>query len=303
VRRLGRVASILILMTALAAPAPAPSGEALARGLMEAAVALEHAGRYGEAVEQLSRAIAAKALSNADTARALFDRGVAYDGLGNMRAAVDDYSAALRRDAGLAPALNNRANAFRRVKRLAEAKRDYWAALKCPSGAREYPYDGLGLLAVAEGNGDAARGYFQKALAANPGFAPAAQSLVALTEPHLQTDTGLRRSLDDGEEPAAKPMPAPPPAVAKPVGKPAGAMTLVQLGAFQNEAAAHTAWDKIAAASEDALRGFTPVTVPVDIPGKGRLWRLRAAVPDAPAARKLCQTLMQHRLACVLARD
>ena len=300
-RRLGRVAGILVLMTALAAPLPAPSGEVLARGQMEAAIALEQAGRYGEAVERFSRVIAAKALSDADTARALFDRGVAYDGLGNMRAAVDDYSAALRLDAGLAPALNNRANAFRRAGQLVEAKRDYWAALKCPSGAREYPYNGLGLIAVAEGDKDAARGYFQKALAANPGFAPAAQSLAALMEPHLQSNTGLRRGLDDGEEPAAKP--AAPPLLTKPVANPAGKGVLVQLGAFQNEAAARTAWDKIAAASEEALRGFTPLTEPVDRPGKGRLWRLRAAAADAPAARRLCQTLTQHGLACVLARD
>ncbi len=304
-RRLGRIVGILVLMTALAAPLPAPSGEALARGQMEAAIALEQAGRYGEAIEQLSRVIAAKALSDADSARALFDRGVAYDGLGNMRAAVADYSAALRRDGGLAPALNNRANAFRRAGRLGEAKRDYWAALKCPSGAREYPYNDLGLIAVAEGNQEAARGYFQKALAANPSFAPAAQSLTALLEPHLQTDTGLRRGRDDGDEPAAKAVAPPPVAqmVVPAVQKPAGKGVLIQLGAFQDDAAAHTAWDKIAAASEDALRGFTPVIVPVDVPSKGRLWRLRAAVSDTPAARKLCQTLTQHHLVCVLARD
>jgi tetratricopeptide (TPR) repeat protein len=267
----------------LAAPAPAPSGDAFARGQMESAIALEQSGRYREAVEHLSHAIAAKTLSDADTARALFDRGVAYDGLRNMRAAVADYSAALRLDANLAPALNNRANAFRRAGQLVEAKRDYWAALKCPSVAREYSYNGLGLITVAEGNRDAARGYFQKALAVNPNFAPAAQSLAALMDPAAPPET------KPAETPAEKP------AVAT------GAV-LVQLGAFQNEAMARAAWDKIAAASEDALRGFTPVTVPVDLPGKGRLWRLRTAVPDITAARKLCLTLLMHRQACVLAR-
>jgi tetratricopeptide (TPR) repeat protein len=284
VRRLRRVACLLILLTALAAPAPAPSGDAFARGQMEAAIALEQSGRYREAIEQLSRAIAAKTLSDADTARALFDRGVAYDGLGNMRAAVADYSAALRLDADLAPALNNRANAFRRAGRLVEAKRDYWAALKCPSVAREYSYNGLGLITVAEGDRDAARGYFQKALAVNPNFGPAAQSLAALMDPAAPPET------KSAEAPAEK--------------KPAAATgaVLVQLGAFQNEVMARAAWDKIAAASEDALRGFTPVTVPVDLPGKGRLWRLRTAVSDITAARKLCLTLLMHRQACVLAR-
>jgi tetratricopeptide (TPR) repeat protein len=287
------------MMTALAAPAPAPSAEDIARGQIESAIALEQTGRYGEAIESLSRAIASKALSRADTARALFDRGLAYDGLGNMRAAIADYSAALRLEPSLAPALNNRADVFRRAGQLDAAQRDYVAALKCNGVSQEYAYYGLGLIAKQRGDAEAARGHFQKALAVNPGFTLAAESLA---EALPKTGSGLRPSQDAGsvlsaaasaEAPAIKPvtdMPVPP--GAKPV--------LVQLGAFQTEAAAHLAWAKISAASGGALRGLTPIAMPVDRTGK--LWRLRTSVPSRRAAESLCSALTQRQLVCVLVR-
>ncbi len=297
-------------MTALAAPAPVPPVDAAARAEIESAIALEQAGRYGEAVERLSHALAAKVLSDADSARALFDRGLAYDGLGNMRAAVADYSAALRRDPSLSPALNNRADALRRAGRLAEAKRDYWAALKCPGGAREYPYYGLGLVAQQEGDREAARGFFQQALAANPNFALAAQSLAAVMDSSgarlipAKTQSGLRLSLGDDHAlltSAAQPAePLAPTFVAKPETAPPGTPVLVQLGAFQSEAIAHGAWEKISTASGDALRGLTPLVTAVDRPGRERLWRLRTAVAGQPAAQALCSALTQRQLACVV---
>jgi tetratricopeptide (TPR) repeat protein len=285
------------MMTALAAPAPAPSAASVARAQIESAVALEQAGRYGEAVEQLSHALASKALSHADAARAFYDRGLAYDGLGNMRAAVADYGAALRLDPGLAPALNSRANSFRHSGRLDAAKRDYAAALKCPGAARENAYYGLGLIAQQQGDANTARNYFQKALSANPGFTPAAESLTAVMP--AKTESGLRPSQDDsGIIPTSAEPSATKPVIEMPV--PAGAKpVLVQLGAFQTEASARAAWDKISAASGDALRGLTPIASPVDRSGKERLWRLRTTVPSRKAAQTLCSALTQRQLVCV----
>lgn len=307
--RAGRVAGILILMTALAAPAPPPTAEALARAVLEQGATFVQSGRYSEAVDELSHAIATRALSPADTARALFDRGVAQDGLGNMRAAISDYTAALSFDAELAPALNNRGNALRRTGQFAEAKHDYLAALNCPGVTPEYPYYGLGLIALQQGDGQLARGYFGKALAANPSYLPAAQGLSDLAARSIEaqsiskTSTGLRRLADDNpaiaEAPVEKRMPRM--KSARPVSQ--GKDALVQVGAFQTAAMALDAWDKIAAVSGDALQGLTPFTATVDVPGKGRLWRLRTAVSDPPAAKKLCQTLAQHRQACLLPRD
>lgn len=287
--RLARAAFVILLMTALTAPAPAPSADAVARAELETAVALERVGRYSDAIKPLSRAIDSNALSDADRARALFDRALAYDWLGRMPAAVADYTAALQIEPGLAPALNNRADLYRRAGQLAEAKRDYEAALKCPNGAREHPLYGLGLVAREEGDAAAADAYFQQALAANPGFAPAAAAM-----PVRMTETGLRPSQDVGPPPVTQAVPS----VSPPVN---GKGTLVQLGAYQSEALARGAWDLITGVSGESLRALTPVVTPVDVAGK-RLWRLRAAVADKPQASALCAALTQRQLACITVR-
>jgi tetratricopeptide (TPR) repeat protein len=281
------------MMTALAAPAPAPPAERIARGQIESAVALVQVGRYGEAIESLSQALASNALTPADTARAHFDRGLAYDGLGNMRAALADYGAALRLDPLLAPALNNRADALRRAGRFEAAKRDYAAALKCPGVTREFAFYGLGLIAEQQGDGDGARGHFQRALAANPDFAPAAEKLAKLIPAKAEAGLLPLRKKGRAGFAAAEPVTAGPDANA----------VLVQLGACQTEAIAHAAWNKIAAASGDALLGRKPIAVPVDRAGKPRLWRLRTAVPDRRAAETLCSTLAQRQFDCVLVRS
>jgi hypothetical protein len=82
----------------------------------------------------------------------------------------------------------------------------------------------------------------------------------------------------------------------------AGETAAVQLGAFTTEAATFAAWTKIVAASQDALRGLKPIAEPVDVPAKGRLWRLKATVADKAAARRLCQDLTRRKLVCVLAK-
>lgn len=288
--RLGRIASIVILVVLAAAPAPEPSAEAAARRLMAAAVDLQHAGRNREAIEQLSQVLAMKALSRTDTARAFYDRGVAYDNLKNMPAAIADYSAALQVDGCLAAALNNRANVYRRAGRFAEAKRDYRAALKCPGVPPEYPYYGLGFIAGQEGDTGAAENYLRKSLAANPAFAPAVKKLAALTD------------ANEIPRPASQPYSNlggnGPPATRAPEGK--GRM-LVQLGAFKDREFALKAWARIAAAAEGVLDGFEPIAVPVDLPGKGRLWRLRVSVRDKAAAQDLCRALIRRGQDCLAA--
>lgn len=281
--RLRYAASILVLLPALAAPAPAPSDEAVARRQMESAIALQAAGRYGEAVQQLSQAIAGGALVPADLARAYYDRGVAQDGAGNLTAAVADYDEAIQRDPALAPAYNNRANVWRRTGRIADAKRDYHTALNCPGAAREYSLFGLGLIARAEGDESAAADFFRKALEANPAFAPATQALTALRPPP-------QRSNDQINAPTG----------AKPE-VPSDSGVLVQLGAFGSEALARDAWPAIAA-RDGALRGQVPIIVPADVPAKGRFWRLRAAAAGKKEAQALCAALARQKQACIVVR-
>jgi hypothetical protein len=114
-------------------------------------------------------------------------------------------------------------------------------------------------------------------------------------QPPSRSVANLRRSFE--ERPAERPR-------AEPKGMAAAAKKgAVQLGAFTSETAALAAWAKIAAVSDGALGGLTPVAVPVDLPAKGRLWRLRAAGSDKAAAHKLCRALAQRKLACVPAED
>lgn len=184
-----RWGQFLWVLTVFSAAAPGaagtpPAAMAHARQLFEHGVSLERAGQYQQAIDVLSQAIRSRALRGEDAARAVFDRGVAFDAQGDTRRAVKDYSAALRLMPRLSAALSNRANVFRRQGRLNEAKKDYLAALRCPGVSSQFPYYGLGLIAEQLGDQDTARDYFQKALAVDPSFALAAQSLSTLEVRH-----------------------------------------------------------------------------------------------------------------------
>lgn len=171
----------LIGTAATMATKASPGAAARARQSFESGVSLEHSGQYKQAIAALTQAIRSHALEREDMARALFDRGLAYDAMGDLPRALEDYSEALRVMPRLSAALSNRGNVFRRQGRLESAKKDYLAALRCPGVSGQYPYYGLGLIAEQLGDRDTARNYFQMALAVDPSFALAAQSLMALS--------------------------------------------------------------------------------------------------------------------------
>ncbi|HEY0282761.1 MAG TPA: tetratricopeptide repeat protein [Rhizomicrobium sp.] len=342
-----RFSRMAVLAAAIAAAAFAvaraePGGGAAAakaRQLMNSGIAHERLGRHEEALADFTAALKLKALSPPDRVRAVFDRGVALDVLGRTKDAIRDYSEAIRLDGRFAPALSNRANAYRRLDRLAEAKRDYLAALSADNNAREYPYYGLGQIAEKLGDAETARDYYRKALTANPGYALAAQSLAALN--HAQQAPSVQRpppAEPQPNRPAAKmavetasyvhlpgpaarqtPPKSPPVRITerdvaalplrqaivegrpKPAADPPGA--LIQLGAFRDEASARGGWNKIVGASEGVLQGKSPLLEPVDLPGKGRLWRLRTAAGDKSDARRLCAALAAKELACMVVRE
>ena len=334
------VAGIVVLF--VGAGAGAAGSQALM--LLNSGMAHERLGQHEEALADFGRALAAGGLSIADRVRTTFDRGVAFDALQRTAEAISEYSAALKLDARFAPALNNRANAYRRLGKLADAKNDYMAALACARTSREYPYYGLGRIAEAQGDTTTARKDYVQALAANPGYVPASQSLAVLPNPGR---TGVLRLHPPGKAPAAQPSPDAivlhPPAKAaaprqadaivlrRPLQKHAplappniargspdpmlrnaivdartyseSSMAEIQLGAFRDQAAAANAWNKIAAEAQGLLDGQSPRIVAVDIPGKGRLWRLRTYAADKAAAHKLCAALVARGLACMAVRD
>ncbi|MDE2111682.1 MAG: tetratricopeptide repeat protein [Alphaproteobacteria bacterium] len=317
--------------------------EAAARLLMNAGIAHERLGQHADAVRDFTQALATKGLVPADRVRAIFDRGVARDALGQTRDAIRDYSEAIRLDPHFAPALNNRANAYRRLGRLTDAKHDYLRALSCPNVAREYPYFGLAQIAQAMGDLTTARDYYNKALAANPAYALAAQNLAALPREAAPTPLVLVRPsaskpaspkrVQEAEAtsfvlhppPVKRPPAQPHETTPKPVAvvakeevapvlrqailgssmrpTPAVSNAQIQLGAFHDQAAAVESWNKIVAQADGLLSAMSPSVVPVDLPTKGRLWRLRSSVENKPAAKELCAALGARGLSCMVVRD
>jgi len=322
----GNASNAVALATqALADPALMPRDRA--RVLVDRGLAHGMLGEHDAALLDFTEAINGHVLTSPDQARALYDRGVTLDALGQTEDAIGDYSAALRLDTRYAAALNNRGNAYRRLGRLAEAAADYKASLAAGNTHVEYPNYGLGLIAEAQGDPALARSYYTAALSANPQFALAQERLTALT------------TAPAAAPPAAPPPPPPsagdapvvlhppqeavhlhppqkaahlhpprPAAIAAPapdlkpaLGGSARAQT-VQLGAWRNEADAAEAWNTIVGIAGNVLAGLSPQVVPVDLPGKGRYYRLRAG-PVYDGADRLCATLIAKKLTCAVVRD
>ncbi|MDR3528825.1 MAG: tetratricopeptide repeat protein [Rhizomicrobium sp.] len=265
--------------------------------MFELGVKQQGAGHSRQAIVLLTEAISSHGLATGDMARAVFDRGLAYDSLGNCAAAIADYSEALRLAPSLVAARNNRGNAYRRIGQLENAKRDYLAALSDQGGAHQYPYYGLGLIAGQAGDNDGARSYFQKALAVDSGFAPAKRGMAALNS-KLNNKVTQKPAATLGVAALSR-------SVAEVHLRPAisdanKAAAMVQLGAFRDEETARAGWIK-AVAADGALEGMKPVIVVADVPGRGRFWRLRVPLSGQQAARTLCIRLVTKGQACILA--
>jgi len=330
-----------------------------ARLIADRGFAHDLGGDKDGALADLTQALDAKSLTTQEQARLYLERGLILDSLNRLDDAVGDYSAALRLAPNSAPALNNRANVFRRRNRFEDARRDYLASLAADNPAPEYPYYGLGQIAESEGRPDEARNFYARALAANPGYSLAADRVAALggAAPQTQAIT-LKPPEGVGAEyapvvlhpPTAKPVAAlahvgqtqaitlkPPkgasaenapavlhPPTAKPVAmqaqpppKPAvpsrqeevlplrpaldnPAGELVQLGAWRSEDEAMAGWRRAVAQANGVLGGFSPRIVAVDLPGRGRFYRLRVATLDA---KDLCAVLTSQDVACIPARN
>ena len=308
--------------------APADRG----RLLVDRGMAREALGRHDDALADLTQAIEMHALPSADQARALFTRGAVLDGLGRSDDAIGDYSAALTFQPHFAPALNNRANAYRRQNRLAEAKRDYLASLAAENLQPEYSYYGLGQLAEAAGNLLAAddgprvaRALYAQAVAANPNYALAVDRLAALggVPDSAAIDTGVihlrpPKTVQTAEtapvvlKPPADLVPSHPSRVMpasygadkagpglRPALDAAGKGTQVQLGAWRTEQEAGQGWNSALRRSAGLLDGLSPHIVAADLPGRGRFYRLRVR----PAGSGLCAALQAQGVDCIPARD
>jgi tetratricopeptide (TPR) repeat protein len=83
----------------------------------------------------------------------------------------------------------------------------------------------------------------------------------------------------------------------------AAAGQLIQLGAWRSQGDAANAWSRIAAASGSLLVGLSPQVLSVDLPGKGRFYRLRAGPIHPGDAPRLCTALRAKGYACLAVHD
>ena len=328
----------MAILLGAAVPAWGQAGGAQeARARADRGHAREAAGAHEDAIADLTQAIAMHALPAVEEAHLLFDRGVIRDALGQLDAAAADYSATLLVMPRFAPALNNRANVYRRQNRLAEARRDYLASLAAGNPQPEYPWCGLGEVAEAEGDRVTAKDSYAHAVIANPAYRPAADRLAALGGPvaamaadqviHLRPPHALAEAenspihLKPPQEARAA-MPPPPQAVRPPqsnfaparyeleqdsglrpaLDNSASSGAQIQLGAWRTEEEAGAGWNKARQQAGNLLDGLSPHIVAADLPGKGRYYRLRAGPVQGPAA-SLCGELLLRGLPCIPARD
>jgi tetratricopeptide (TPR) repeat protein len=305
------------------------------RLLLDRGLAQELLGAHHDAMADFTAAIGSRGLPPEERAQALLQRGFLLDGLGRLDAAAADYTSVVQLRAGsVSTALNNRANIHRRQNRLAEAQRDYRAALAAGNAKPQFSYFGLGQIAEAQNDKNTARGFYARAVAADPGYDLAASRLAALggppdiaipdparivlhppksaagpTEPvpslqpivlHLPHRHALRALPVSSRSSLPEPdlRPALDSVSARPaVGRAAGPQ--VQLGAWRSEAEANQAWKRALARAGSVLNGLDRHIVAADLP-KGRYYRLRVASPDPV---HLCAALSAKKLDCMRARD
>lgn len=315
-----------------------------ARLLIYHGLAEELLGITDAATRDFTTAVNSRALPPDELSQALLQRGFLRDGQGRLNEAASDYSAVITAGGeGVATALTNRANVYRRQNLFTEAKRDYQAALAA-GGKAQYAWYGLGQIAEVQGDALSARGFYAKAIAADPTYTLASARLTALggppegaianppapislkppaqSEPTVQS-ASLPVRTATATLPADTPIvlhpprrssaPLPAPRPASTAGTPAATLRPsidqfpgrgeVQLGAWRSEAEARTGWKKAAIQARDLLAGLQPRVVAVDIPEKGRYYRLRVSPAARVSRSQFCDALAAKGVACFAARD
>ena len=81
---------------------------------------------------------------------------------------------------------------------------------------------------------------------------------------------------------------------------PGSAGEQVQLGAWRQEAEAAAGWNRAVELAGGVLSGFSPHSVAVDLPGRGRYYRLRVETAES---KQFCAILTAKGLDCIPVRD
>ena len=237
---------------------PGTSATERARLTLYHGLAEELLGAHEIATHDFTAALDSHALPPEERAQALLQRGFLRDGEGKLNDAIADYSAVIAlHGEGLATALNNRANVYRRQNKLDEAKRDYRAAFGAGSKG-QYVWYGLGQIAEAQKDVATARDYYARAIIVDPNYALASERLAALGGP---PDTVVASS----QAPLLLKPPAQPTLLAKTV-QPAGADSPpISLRPALDQAAKRSAPaqpDKQVAPAQSAQQSVPPPATP-----------------------------------------
>jgi len=157
---------ILLLAAAFLAWAPL-SASADAIGDSNLCYAQFSTGDNKAAIEYCSRAIESGELDEPDLIATFINRGVAYKNVGDLAAAVADYTQALRIAPRDALIYQNRANALREMRDFDAARADIERAIDLDPD-RAAPWYVRGEINMAEGDPDAAREDYRAALDRDP---------------------------------------------------------------------------------------------------------------------------------------
>jgi tetratricopeptide (TPR) repeat protein len=177
--------------------------EALAKALIDRALAYQARQRYQEAIDDYSAALRVDAMSTRTRAIVLYNRGLAYQRLESQAMAIEDFTNALFLDTNFAEAFHGRANSLRLSRQYLFALADYEKALAHDPPAPHLIYFGEGLTFEALQRPDDARRVYARALALAPDFAAARDKIAALngTAPPI-----MAARSDAASEPAFRPI-------------------------------------------------------------------------------------------------
>jgi tetratricopeptide (TPR) repeat protein len=287
--------------------------------LLYRGLARELLGHRDDALEDFTQALGTNALPAEEREQALLQRGFLRDGLGRLNEAIGDYGSVIKlKGESLATALNNRANIYRRQNKLKEARRDYLAALFVGGGRTQYTYYGLGQIAEAQHDVAVARDFYVKAAMIDPDYAAAAERLTLLGAPPagvvLPQEEKIILRPPRSASAQARPLSAASFMTSRfvplnqPVLRPAldqvssGASrrdgAQIQLGAWRSKEEASAGWDKVKVKAGTALDGLSPQIQIADLPGKGRVFRLRVSLEAGQRPAGFCASLTAKGVAC-----
>lgn len=303
---------------------------ALARARLSAGLGRARAleGARNSALLIFTQVINAGVLPPAEQARLLFDRGRTLMALGRGYDAIGDYSAALAIAPGMAKVRSDRAGAYLRLGQYAQARADYQTLLAKGGASRAQCYFSLAQIAELQGDRDAARDYYARAIAADSASAGAQAASFDGSDSPAKPAAGP----DDGVIILHPPVPRPAQARArlplersspivsvnyKPASYKEGGDAVglrpaigwavrgpqVQLGAWHEKSQALQGWNHALSLAGGDLAGFTPHILVVDLPDRGRYYRLRVTTANKASAHRLCARLHAKGLACILAHD